>query len=183
MSNLFVPLILGTARSGRTTAHAAHYILGQAQEYGFETELIDVATYVTSPVTGSALSEEKTTAWSATMQRADGLIIVAPEYNHGYPGELKLLLDQLYDEYEHKPLGLCGVSEGGIGGARVVEALRTVAIELQMIPLRHAVYFSRAKKLFDEKGVMLDASFKDRVIDMFSELALYASALKPVRSV
>lgn len=60
------------------------------------------------------------------MTRADGLVIVSPEYNHGYPGEMKLMLDQLYKEYNRKPVGICGVSSGALGGARMVEQLRLI---------------------------------------------------------
>jgi hypothetical protein len=28
-----------------------------------------------------------------------GIIVVSPEYNHGYPGELKMMLDTLYQQY------------------------------------------------------------------------------------
>ncbi len=34
--------------------------------------------------------------------KADGIIIVSPEYNHGYLGELKLILDMLHDEHNYK---------------------------------------------------------------------------------
>ena len=40
--------------------------------------------------------------FSAKMNRADGLIVVAPEYNHGCPGLLKHLLDSCLTEYIHK---------------------------------------------------------------------------------
>ena len=74
------------------------------------------------------------------MLAADGLIVVSPEYNHGYPGPLKEVLDSLYEEYEHKPIGICGAG-GGLGGSRAVEQLRLVAIELKLVPIREALYF------------------------------------------
>src|SRR2546423_13491927 len=62
----------------------------------------------------------KDTAFSATIDRCDGIIIVAPEYNHGYPGLLKHALDMNLKEYIHKAVGICGVSAGTFGGARGV---------------------------------------------------------------
>jgi NAD(P)H-dependent FMN reductase len=56
--------------------------------------------------------------FSATIERCDGLIIVTPEYNHGYPGLLKHALDMNLKEYIHKAVGICGVSAGPFGGAR-----------------------------------------------------------------
>jgi NAD(P)H-dependent FMN reductase len=57
----------------------------------------------------------KDPTFSEAMRRADGLVIVAPEYNHGYPGILKHVLDTNLKEYIHKPVGLCGVSAGAFG--------------------------------------------------------------------
>jgi NAD(P)H-dependent FMN reductase len=182
MSGIFIPILLGSARDGRWSERAAKFVLEEARNYGrFETELLDVREYVTLPHTEVAMTREKAEEWSAKMNRADGLVIVSPEYDHGYPGELKLMLDQLYKEYNRKPLGICGVSAGGLGGARMVEQLRLVAIELQMVPARTAVYFSNAHALFGEDGKVTDESYKDKVRGLFNEVLWYAKALKPAR--
>lgn len=178
---LFVPIFLGTAREGRESEKVARFVFRQAKFYGkFETELLDVHDFVGIAKTG-AMEEEKSRSWSEIMKRADGLIIVSPEYNHGYPGELKLMLDQLYEEYNRKPVGICGVSAGILGGARMVEQLRLVFIELQMVPIRNAVYFSNVRNLFDEKGEIRDPSYADRLKTFFDELVWYALVLKEGR--
>ena len=115
------------------------------------------------------------------MARADGLIIVSPEYNHGYPGELKILLDTLYQEYNRKPVGICGVSDGLMGGGRMVEHLRQVLVELQMAPIHAALYFRNVEKLFDTSGNMTDGAYEKRAKDFFDELTWFASALKQAR--
>ena len=206
MNQLFIPILLGTAREGRKSEKAASYVLEQTKAYGqFETQLLDVRDFVVSPKTEKALRPGSGQAkpaespqgiqagppksnqvgfggeWSEFMKRADGLIIVSPEYNHGYPGELKLMLDELYEEYNRKPVGICGVSGGGLGGARMVEALRTSLIELQMVPMRNAVYFANIQNLFDDAGTIQDASFEKKLATMFDELLWYAKALKEAR--
>jgi NAD(P)H-dependent FMN reductase len=65
----------------------------------------------------------KIPGFSEVVQKADGLIIVTPEYNHTYPGMLKHVLDLNYKEYLHKAVGVCSVSAGSFGGVRAVEAL------------------------------------------------------------
>jgi len=181
MNNLFIPILLGTARSNRQSAKAAAFVAETAQRYGrFSTELIDVGDFVAVGKT-AAMAKEKSAQWSGTMERADGLIIVVPEYNHGYPGELKLMLDEIYAEYNRKPAAICGVSKGSLGGARVTEVLRLALIELQMVPIRNAVYFANVENLFDESGRIKDESYADRLKNMFDELVWYAVALKVQR--
>lgn len=178
---LYIPIILGTAREGRSSENAANFVLGEIKKYpDVETELIDVHDYrlAATDNTGSSAEAQKL---KEKIFRADGYIIVSPEYNHGYPGELKMMLDMLYTEYARKPVGICGVSMGGLGGARMVEQLRLVSIEFHMVPIREAVYFSGARQLFDENGAIKDESYSQRVKTFADELIWYAEALKTAR--
>ena len=112
---LFIPVILGTPRQGRRSEHPAHLVLEEMKKRaGVETELIDVrALHMRMDDAGE---EMKDPAFSATVERADALILIVPEYNHGYPGLLKHALDMNMKEYIHKAVGLCGVSAGPFGG-------------------------------------------------------------------
>jgi NAD(P)H-dependent FMN reductase len=76
--------------------------------------------------------------WADKIKEGDAFIIVTPEYNHGYPAVLKNAMDVIYPEWNRKPVGF--VSYGGAMGARSVEQLRQVAIELQMAPIRNAIH-------------------------------------------
>src|SRR5438552_2225271 len=89
---LFIPVILGTARKGRESEHAAKFVFEQTKKRaGVETEFIDVRTL---PMKLDDAGEQmKDPKFSATIERCDGLIIVTPEYNHSFPGLLKHALD------------------------------------------------------------------------------------------
>ncbi len=182
---MYVPIILGTARQGRQSENVAKYMLSQAQGASIESEIIgadmiDVRDYHLEAT--SRQESETKTRFSEKVSRADALIVVTPEYNHGYPGELKMMLDMLYDEYAKKPIGFCGVSAGPLGGGRAVEQLRLVAIEFRMVPIREALYFPSVHNLFDEQGNMRDpVSYQERAQKFLGELVWYAKALKAAR--
>lgn len=177
---MYIPVILGTARQGRQSEKAAKFVLKEAEKYGLETEIIDVRDY-RIPATDN--SEESATAkkFAEKISKADGFIIISPEYNHGYPGELKIMLDMLYEQYARKPIGICGVSAGALGGARMVEQLRLVAIEFHMTPIREAIYFNNIEKLFDEEGNIKDLTYQGRIKKFLDELNWHAQALKIAR--
>ena len=145
---LSIPVILGTPRQGRLSEHVARVIIEQATaREDVQTELIDVRQL---PLTSTDAGEQiKDKRFAETIMRADGLIIVAPEYNHGYPGMLKHALDSNLKEYIHKPVGLCGVSAGGFGGTRVVESLLPVMRELGLVTIFWDVNVSSVGKAFD----------------------------------
>src|SRR5678815_6112278 len=157
MSNrpLFIPVILGTTRKGRASENVAKFIRDEvAKRDGVETELIDLRDLkFTTEDAGEAI---KDASFSASCARADALVLVAPEYNHGYPGLLKHALDTNLKEYIHKAVGICGVSAGGFGGTRMIQNLLPVLRELGLVTIFWDGNFSGAHKLFDSDGKILD---------------------------
>jgi NAD(P)H-dependent FMN reductase len=174
---LFIPVILGTARQGRESEHAAQFVFGQTKKRaGVETELIDVRNL---PMRLDDAGEQmKDPAFSGTIERCDGLIIVTPEYNHGYPGLLKHALDMNLKEYIHKAVGICGVSAGAMGGARVIENLLPVMRELGLVMIFEDVNFGKIGTLFDDHGNLLDQNFIRRVDGFLNELIWMARVLR-----
>lgn len=181
MSSLFIPVILGTARVGRRSENAARFVCAEVQKReGIETELIDVRDF-RLPATDDTGKSDIAKKILPTLDRADGFIIVSPEYNHGYPGELKMFLDMSDGEYAKKPIAICGVSSGTVGGARMMEQLRNVFIDLNAVPVLEAVYFAKIEELFDESGAIKDDSYHRRIDELLDQLLWYAQALKQGR--
>ncbi len=173
---LFIPVILGTVRKGRRSENAARFIFEQTKaRAGVSTEFVDIAKL---PLRLDDAGEQmKDPVFSALVERADGLILVVPEYNHGYPGLLKHALDMNLKEYIHKAVGICGVSGGPFGGTRVIEALLPVMRELGLVAIFNDVNFSNVGKLFSDDGKLLDESFIRRAKEFLDELIWMARVL------
>lgn len=171
---LFIPVILGTTRKGRASENIARFVFGEVQKHpGVETELIDIRE-LEFP-TNDAGEAIKDPGFSAAMMRADGIVIVTPEYNHGYPGMLKHVLDTNLKEYIHKAVGICGVSAGGFGGTRVIEAMLPVMRELGLVTIFWDGNFSGAQQLFDEAGNMKDRATHEKRMDKFLRELIWMS--------
>jgi len=163
---LFIPVILGTVRKGRASENVARFVFEQVNlREGVESELIDIRDLRLA--NDDAGEQIKNQQFSATCERADGLVLVTPEYNHGYPGMLKHVLDSNLKEYIHKAVGICGVSAGGFGGTRVIENLLPVLRELGLVTIFWDGNFSGAQKLFDPAGKILDEQTHVKRIDKF----------------
>ncbi len=174
---IFIPVILGTVRQGRASEAVARFVVEEIRKRdGVETELVDIRD-LNFPTTdaGEAI---KDAGFSATVARADALVIVTPEYNHGYPGMLKHVLDTNLKEYIHKAVGICAVSAGGFGGTRVIENLLPVLRELGLVTIFWDGNFSGAQKLFDAGGVLLDQSYIKRLDKFLKELIWMAKVLR-----
>jgi len=174
---MYIPIILGTAREGRQSDKVAKFMLEEAKKAGLESEIIDVRDFRTEATAGKEESS-KAKELAIIISKAEALIVVSPEYNHSFPGELKMMLDMLYKEYTAKPVGFCGVSVGGFGGTRVVEQLKLLSVELHMVPIREALYFSGVQDLFGANGEIKDESFQKKIKVFLDELTWYAQKLK-----
>lgn len=177
-SPLFIPVILGTSRQGRQSEFVAKFIVEQvSQREDIKTELIDIRNIAIA--TDDAGESIKDPGFSSTMEQADGLIIVVPEYNHGYPGLLKHVLDTCLKEYIHKAVGLCGVSAGSFGGTRVIQNLLPVMRELGLMTIFYDLNFSNVQSLFDETGTLIDKPTQIRRMERFmTELVWMSKVLR-----
>src|SRR2546423_12219016 len=177
---LFIPVILGTARQGRESEHAARFVFEQIKKRaGVETEFIDVRSL---PMKLDDAGEQmKDPKFASTIERCDALLIVTPEYNHSYPGLLKHALDMCLEEYIHKAVGICGVSAGPFGGPRVIEALLPVMRELGLVTIFNDVNFGNAGKIFAEDGKLLDDRFTGRMAKFLDELIWMSRVLRQGR--
>jgi NAD(P)H-dependent FMN reductase len=146
-----IKTILGTTRQGRFGDKPAHWICQEARELpDVDVELLDLRDYAlphfdepASPMWKQGrYDDEGVQRWADRVTDGDAFIVVAPEYNHGYPAVLKNAIDYIYPEWVHKPVGF--LSYGNAGGARAVEQLRQVCIELQMWPIRSAIHLTPA---------------------------------------
>jgi NAD(P)H-dependent FMN reductase len=142
-----IQVIIGSTRPGRLSEKPAQWIAAvAAKRPELAVELVDLRDYplpfYNEPKSPRQLQgkypDERVQAWSGKAAEADGYIIVTPEYNHGYPAVLKNALDSIYPEWNNKPVGF--VSYGTVGGARSVEQLRLVAVELQMAPIQRSLH-------------------------------------------
>ena len=181
MADLFFPLLLGTAREDRESEHVARFLLAQVEAYpGISSQLFDTSTMDLNWDEGPGLAARNPT-WASAMAAADGLIIVCPEYNHGYPGSLKMALDMLLKEYIHKPVGLVGVSGGSFAGARGIENLLPVVRELGLVATFTDLNVGKVQDAFSDDGTPTDPKIIGRTEGFLQELLWMGQALKAAR--
>ena len=176
---LFLPVLLGTNRKNRQSENVAGWVFGKMREREeIEAELFDVRDFNLPQDHYGQEIKDNFPEWRDAMIRADGLVIVTPEYNHGYPGILKSVLDLLLKEYIHKPVAFVGVSAQVWGGTRVIEACLPMVRELGLVPTFTDLNFPRVQNLFDENGVLLDPAYENRAADFLDELIWMSRTLR-----
>jgi len=183
---LNIPVILGSVREGRSSYFPAKFVMDKIMAAGHTSTLVDFKEmplpFFNSPLMPSQMKgkypEPNIQKWSEIAYNADAFVIVTPEYNHGYPGVLKNALDWLYFEFDHKPVGLVGVSDGTVGGARVIEQLRPIMENFSMFAIRETVMFIKAPSAFDQDGKLLEEVFNKKVDGLINSLVSVAEVMK-----
>ena len=179
MDKLLIPVLLGTNRKQRNSVHPARWLIGQMEQRPeIQTRLFDTADFALPQDDYGQGLKDLFPEWRDTIINADGLVIVSPEYNHGYPGVLKAVLDLLLREYVHKAVAFVGVSAGPWGGTRVIENMVPMVRELGLAVTFADLNFPKVQTTFDSAGSLLDPAFEKRATDFLDELVWMASALK-----
>jgi NAD(P)H-dependent FMN reductase len=143
-----------------------------------ETRLFDVSDFALPHDDYGQGLKDLFPEWRDTIIKADGLVIVSPEYNHGYPGALKAVLDLLLKEYVHKAVAFVGVSAGPWGGTRAIEAMVPMVRELGLAVTFSDLNFPKVQTRFDSEGRLLDQSFENRAKGFLDELVWMSRTLK-----
>jgi NAD(P)H-dependent FMN reductase len=176
---LFIPVLLGTPRKNRESENVARWVFAQIEARGeIESQYFDVCDFVLPHNHYGQEIKDQFPEWRDAITRADGLVIVTPEYNHAYPGPLKSVLDLLLREYVHKAVAFVGVSSGPWGGTRVIEACVPMVRELGLAVTFTDLLFPKVGDKFDERGKLLDDAYEKRVNDFLGELVWLATALR-----
>ena len=179
MDKLNLPVLLGTSRKQRKSVHAAKWLVGEMEKRpDIETRLFDVSEFALPHDDYGQEIKDQFPEWRDAIIQADGLVIVSPEYNHGYPGVLKAVLDLLLKEYIHKAVALVGVSAGPWGGTRVIEAMVPMVRELGLTVTFTDLNFPSIQKKFDEQGKLQDPAYEQRAKDFLDELVWMSRTLK-----
>jgi len=176
---LNLPVLLGTNRKDRKSLFAAKWLVTQMElRSEIKPRLFDVADFELPQRDYGQGLKDMFPEWRDAIINADGLVIVSPEYNHGYPGSLKAVLDLLLQEYIHKAVAFVGVSAGPWGGTRVIEAMVPMVRELGLAVTFSDLNFPFVQRTFDETGKLLDPAFEQRAKDFLDELVWMAQVLK-----
>lgn len=193
MSKLKIAVIISSTRPTRFGEIPAKWILEKANERAeIDAEIVDIRDF-DLPFFDEAASNawmpsanQNAVRWQKKIAEFDGYIFVTAEYNRAITGALKNALDQAYVEWNKKTFGAVGY--GSVGGARAIENLRTIGVELQMASTRSAVHIAGADFMSVHPGFGgtktlndLEASIGNSAKDMLDQLIWWGAATKAAR--
>ncbi|MEQ1405579.1 NAD(P)H-dependent oxidoreductase [Neorhizobium sp. Rsf11] len=184
-----IAIIITSTRDVRFGEKPAKWIYETAsQREDMEFELVDLRDFPLPFFNEKASNawvpteNEVGQRWQKKVAEFDGYIFIVAEYNRSITAVLKNALDYSYKEWNRKPAAAVGY--GSVGGARAVEHLRNIAVELQMVPTRPGVHIQGADFFAvwqQGKDIKELTHLEPGVKTMLDDLAWWAAALKTAR--
>jgi NAD(P)H-dependent FMN reductase len=185
--SLLLPVILGSVRSDRKGLRAARFIIRRLEEQGYEAPLVDPVE-LKLPLLDRMYKEhpkgeapEPLERLAELYRRADGFVIVSPEYNQSIPPALSNTLDYFLEEYFWRPSAIVCYSAGRYGGVRAAVQLRTMLGELGMSSIPSYLAIPEIGKILDEEGHPQQPWLDKSAGRFMSEFVWYAQALRRQR--
>jgi NAD(P)H-dependent FMN reductase len=188
-----IVILLASTRTNRFADHPLNWVLRQtATRTDLTFEVVDLRDHPLPPYDLPAPPAMAQRQYNSDAERtlgeiidaADGFLVITNEYNHGYSAALKNTLDHYFVEWNRKPISFLGY--GNVGGARAIEQLRQVAVELDMASVRPTV--NVLGKLFMDIRGGTDANevlepLVPRLEALLEDLHWWATALGNARAV
>jgi NAD(P)H-dependent FMN reductase len=188
-----ISVIVGSTRANRFSEKPAQWILRQLEKrVDVEARLLDLRDFpmpfFDRPLTPATPGRPPydnpiVQQWTAAIARSDGFVFVTPEYNYGPAAVLKNAIDWVYPEWNRKAAAF--VSYGSAMGARAVQQLREIAVELQLAPVRSAVHIPVATLWAHYQGGDVEAGLAEleaAATKMIDDLLWWTTALKSARA-
>ena len=157
-----IEIISASVRAGRNSHRVAQFFQNYLEKNNLaSSHILDLKEY-DFPLFDERLNLQKSPSgkaidFSEKIQNADGVIIVTPEYNGGYPASLKNAIDLLYNEWHRKPVAISTVSNGVFGGTQVITSLQFSLWKIRAWTVPAMFPVPKVQDLFDEKGNPTDS--------------------------
>ena len=170
-----IHVIVSSTRQGRVGNGVADWVIKTINTAGHEVVKVDLRVHKLPFVGDESLPDAvegqfqspAIQAWSETIATASTIIFVTPEYNHGYPGELKNAIDWLYPEWADKPAAIVSYSSGIGAGIRSAEQLKLVSSKVGLRISRNNVWLPNIRST---DGSDIDDRATDQVKAMLVSL-------------
>ena len=162
-----ITLISGTNRQGSKTLLLTRNIEQKLHSAGVSAQVLDLRGLPQTLLSPTAYDEKPATfsAFAESVLQSDGLYVVAPEYNGGFPGVLKLFIDMLPfpESFEGRPVAFVGLAAGQFGNTRGIEQLQMVFgyRNAHIFPKR--IFIPRVAKELNEEGRLVDPKHDARL--------------------
>lgn len=152
-----IEIISGTDRPNSYSSKVAKFVAQIYRDQKVPANVIDLADLQLSDIASGDYYRGAKGGYAQAVERvtkADGLLLIVPEYNGSFPGALKLFIDywKYPETFENRPMAFVGLGARW-GSLRGVEHLQQVVGHRNAYVFPHRVFLSHVKELMKTGGI------------------------------
>jgi NAD(P)H-dependent FMN reductase len=156
-----IAILSASVREGRNSHRVALFFKRLIEDRQLATAEIHDLNEYRFPLFTERLMYQKDPApvvveFAKKISEADGVIIVTPEYNGGYPASLKNVTDLLYREWQRKPVAISTCSDGPFGGSQVITSLQFTLWKIRAWTVPAMFPNPNVDQTYNEFGIPVD---------------------------
>jgi chromate reductase len=148
-----INILSGTDRPDSTSMKISEFIYPKLKGYGAQSDIISLRDFPIKDIAGGRYGDKipSIQEFNKKVLNCDGLIMIIPEYNGGFPGILKLFIDYLPfpKAFNKLPIAFIGEADGAFGALRPVEQMQMVCNYRNAYLFPERVFIQRVNKTFN----------------------------------
>ena len=178
-----ITIIAGTNRPQSQTLRVAKIYLSLFKKQGAEAQILDLAEL--PPALFSPAAYEKKppefARFNDAVLKSQGLLVITPEYNGGFPGVLKYFIDMLQfpESFENRPVAFVGVAAGKFGALRPVEQLQAIFLYRNAYVFNERIFLPGVENQINEQGEFTDPLIKTLVPQQVGHFIKFCQEVRP----
>jgi len=180
-----ISLIVGTNRPESNTRKVVRQVEEIYLSLSVRVHIVDLAKLPPEIFTPHAYAGKPRTfqPFAQAILRANGVVVVTPEYNGGIPGVLKYFIDMLKfpESFDRRPVALIGLAAGAYGALRPVEQLQQIFSYRNAYLYPERVFLPNIGSLLNSEGRLTSPEILERLKAQAVGFVDFVERLKGVR--
>ncbi|MEO6130561.1 MAG: NAD(P)H-dependent oxidoreductase [Saprospiraceae bacterium] len=178
-----IAIISASIRRGRNSHRVALFFKNFVEVKKLATaEILDLKEY-NFPLFDERLHHQENPTpemldFADKIKSADGVLIVTPEYNGGYPAALKNVIDLLETEWRRKPIAIATASDGDFAGTQVIISVQWSLWKLRSWTIPARFHVPKVQHAYDESGIPSDKPLTEKLASGFINELLWCIEAK-----
>lgn len=179
---MHIAIISASVRDGRKSHRVALHLERALEASGRTADLLDLGVF-DFPLFHERLKFQKEPAaatldFAERVRKADGVIIVTPEYNGSFPASLKNVIDLLTEDWKGRPVSLCTASGGAFAGTQAMVELVFPLWKIKAWVVPSSMQVPKVQEAFDETGHPVDTEGWEKRTKVFLDDLAWAIEAK-----
>ena len=179
-----IVVVSSSTRPGRTSHRVALSLTSRIHHTeGFTAELLDLKEnplpFFSEVIHKLENPDPAIISTAQSLEAADAIIFVSPEYNGSYAPALKNMADMMgKPAFNKKPIGVASVTTGALGGIRAAVAMQQLVLGVGAYPIPQMLTVPTVMDKINAEGEVTDPQFDTKLQNFVNDFLWFVGKIR-----